>query len=69
MDNSAKFSLLIDKLNKIISDLNIKLSKDSNNESLKNELNCIIADRDLLFKCDLEDFERLIIKYGELINE
>ena len=69
METNKKFSLIIDKLNKKISELNIKLSKDTENIELQNTLNTLLSDRDLLFKGNNEQLDALIKKYGELINE
>lgn len=68
MELNTKFSLIIDKLNKKISEINILLSKDNSNEALKNELNLLLKDRDLFFKGTNEQLKELIDKYGELIN-
>ena len=38
MENSIKFTLVVDKLDRKISKLNIKISKDSNNVELQKEL-------------------------------
>ena len=69
METNTKFSLIIDKLNKKISELNIKLSKDTENIELQNTLNTLLSDRDLQFKGNNEQLDALIKKYGELINE
>ena len=69
METNTKFSLIIDKLNKKISELNIKLSKDTEIIELQNTLNTLLSDRDLLFKGNNEQLDALIKKYGELINE
>ena len=57
MENSIKFTLIIDKLNRKISELNIKISKDFNN------------DRDLLYKGNVDDVKKIIEKYGDTFNE
>lgn len=69
MDNSIKFTLTIDKINKKISELNIKISKDSNNTNLQKELENLLEDRDILYKGNIEDLEKIIKKYGDNINE
>ena len=69
MEINTKFSLIIDKLNKKISELNIKLSKDADNAKLQNELKNLLSDRDMFFKGHNQELESLIKKYGELINE
>ena len=69
MEINTKFSLIIDKLNKKISELNIKLSKDADNAKLQNELKNLLSDRDMFFKGNNQELESLIKKYGEIINE
>lgn len=69
MEINTKFSLIIDKINKKISKLNIELSKDAENEILRLELNTLLHDRELLYKGDEAELTTLIKKYGELINE
>ena len=69
MEINTKFSLIIDKLNKKISELNIKLSKDADNAKLQNELKNLLSDGDMFFKGNIQELESLIKKYGELINE
>lgn len=69
MEINTKFSLIIDKLNKKISELNIKLSKDADNAKLQDELKHLLSDRDMFFKGNNQELESLIKKYGELINE
>lgn len=68
MENNIKFNLIIEKLNKKIANLNIKLSKDSNNIELQNELNTLLNDRNIIYSGNASDFEELIKKYGDLIN-
>ena len=69
MDNNIKFTLIINILNQKISDLNIKISKDTNNNNLKQELDTLLKDRDLLYNGNITDVENLIKKYGDTINE
>ena len=65
MEKNVKFTLAIDTLNKKIADLNIKISKDLNNEVLKNELSILLKDKNTLLKgTDITEFEELIEKYG-----
>ena len=65
MDNNVKFSVALENLNRKISELNIKISKDFNNEYLKNELSILLNERDILSKgTDAEIIESLINKYG-----
>lgn len=68
MENNVKFTLIIDKLNQKIAELNIKISKDTDNTLLKQELETLLSDRDLLYKGNANDLNSLIQKYGEMIN-
>ena len=63
-ENSAKFTLAIDRLNKKIAELNIKISKDFNNDNLNAELHELLKDKNKLYKADSEEFIKLIDKYG-----
>ena len=69
MEINTTFSLIIDKLNKKITELNIILSKDANDIEAQNALDILLADRDMFFKGNSEELETLITKYGDLINE
>ena len=65
MDNSVKFTIALDNLNQKITELNINISKDFNNESLKNELSILLNDRESLLKeTDIAELERILNKYG-----
>ena len=65
MENNVKFALALNTLNKRIAELNIKISKDSNNEVLKNELSILLADYEKLLKeTNLEELEIIMNKYG-----
>ena len=65
MDNNIKFSVALNNLTKKIAELNIKISKDLNNEQLKNELSILLNEHDTLLKgTDTEIIESLIEKYG-----
>lgn len=66
MNNSIKFTVIVDKLNRLISELNIKISKNQENEELKSKLDELVYDRNLLYKGSLEDLENIIAKYGEI---
>lgn len=68
MDNNMKFSLIIEKLNQRIAELNIKITKDKNNFLLKEELNSLLNDKELLYKGNPNDFKNIIEKYGDMIN-
>lgn len=69
MNNSIKFTLIIDKLNYQIAMLNIKISKDPKNKELNEKLNDLLADREKLYTGTAEDLDNLTKKYGDLINE
>lgn len=69
MENSIKFTLIIDNLNRKISELNIKISKDFNNSELQEELKILLEDRDLLYKGNVNDVKKIIEKYGDTFNE
>lgn len=65
MENNIRFALAIDNLNKKIAELNIKISKDLNNETLKSELEALLQDKDKLYKdTNRIELEELIKKYG-----
>lgn len=63
-ENSAKFTLAIDRINKKIAELNIKISKDFDNENLKIKLQELLEDKQNLYKADSTEFISLINKYG-----
>lgn len=69
MNNSIKFTVIVDKLNRLISELNIKISKNQENDELKSKLDELIDDRELLYKGSVKDLENIVAKYGEKINE
>ncbi len=69
MENNIIFTLINEKLNRKIAKLNILISKDSNNSDLKEELQEILSDKQLLYKGTTEDLKKLKEKYGEFINE
>lgn len=65
MENHIKFTLALDDLNRKITKLNIKISKDLNNKSLKDELSVLLNDREKLLKgTDISELERILNKYG-----
>ncbi len=65
MENNVKFAIALNTLNKRIAELNIKISKDSNNEVLKNELSILLEDYEKLLKeQNLEELEIIMNKYG-----
>ena len=65
MENNVKFALALNNLNKKIAELNIKISKDLNNEILKNELSLLLEDHEKLLKeQNLEELEKIMNKYG-----
>lgn len=69
MENNIKFTIALDNLNKKITELNIKISKDLNNESLKSELSILLNDREKLLKeCNMAELEKILNKYGSSKN-
>lgn len=69
MENNIKFTLMIETLNQKIADLNIRISKDSNNIELQQSLNDLLADKEKLYNGTLKDLEELTLKYGETYHE
>lgn len=69
MENHVKFTIALDNLNQKITELNIKISKDLDNESLKNELSILLNDREKLLKeSNLTELEKILNKYGSSKN-
>lgn len=69
MENNVKFALALDNLNKKIAELNIKISKDFSNQLLKDELDILLNDRDILLKeCEVEKIKKITDKYGSSKN-
>lgn len=69
MENNIKFTIALDNLNKKITELNIKISKDLNNETLKSELSILLNDREKLLKeCNISELEKILNKYGSSKN-
>ena len=69
MENNVKFALALDNLNKKIAELNIRISKDFNNQLLKDELSVLLIERETLLKeCDMEKIEKIMNKYGSKKN-
>lgn len=65
MDNNVKFTVALENLNRKIAELNIKISKELNNDNLKNELSILLNERNILSKgTDTKIIESLINKYG-----
>ena len=69
MENNIKFTLIIEKLNQKIAELNIKISKDETNQLLKQELQTLLTDRNLLYKGTQSDLSNILQKYGDFTNE
>lgn len=69
MENSIKFTLIVDILDRKIAKLNIKISQDFNNIELKKELEELLNDRELLYKGNITEVEKIIEKYGDTFNE
>ena len=69
MENHIKFTIALDNLNAKITELNIKISKDLSNETLKNELSILLNDREKLLKeSDITEIEKILNKYGSSKN-
>lgn len=69
MENNVKFALALATLDKKIAELNIKISKDFDNQLLKDELSILLTDReDLLKELDIEKVENIMNKYGSRKN-
>lgn len=65
MENTIKFTVAIENLERKIAKLNIQISKDSNNQSLKDELTNLLNEKNtLLTGTDKNILESLISKYG-----
>ena len=50
MENNVKFALALATLDKKIANLNIEISKDFDNQKLKDELSILLNDRETLLK-------------------
>ena len=68
MNNNTSFVVIVNKLNKMIADLNIKISKDSQNEELKQQLEEILQHKEKLYKGTAKDLENIVFKYGDKTN-
>lgn len=68
MDKNIAFSLIIDILNRKISELNIKLSKNESPE-LRATLDELLADKKALYEGNADTLKTVLEKYGDLINE
>lgn len=65
MENTIKFTVAIENLERKIAELNIKISKDSSNQFLKDELTNLLNEKNtLLTGTDKNILESLISKYG-----
>lgn len=65
MENNVKFTIAIENLERKIAELNIKISKDSSNQFLKDELTNLLNEKNtLLTGTDKNILESLISKYG-----
>ncbi len=69
MENSVKFTLVVNILDRKIAKLNIKILENSNNIELKKELEELLNDRNLIYKGNINDVEKIIEKYGDAFNE
>ena len=63
MDNNLNISLIIDKLDKKIADLNILISKNNNNEDDIVKLNELLKEKELILSGNEEEFKKIINKY------
>ena len=59
-----KFTLAIDKLNKKIAELNIKLSKNPDDTESEEKLQKLLYNKNVMYRGSSEEFEVLIEKYG-----
>ena len=59
-----KFTLAIDKLNKKIAELNIKLSKNPDDLESEEKLQKLLYSKNVMYRGSSEEFEVLIEKYG-----
>ncbi len=64
MDNNLKLTIVIDKLDKKIAELNIKLSKNEGNSDDINKLNQLLEEREKIFRGTSDELKALIEKYG-----
>ena len=70
MENTIKFTVAIENLERKIAKLNIQISKDSNNQSLKDELTNLLNEKNtLLTGTDKNILESLISKYGNSVHK
>lgn len=69
MIDNIKFSLVIDKLNQKIAELNIKLARNENDPVIKAELDTVLNDKELLYHGTDEQLKQILEKYGDLVNE
>ncbi len=69
MEDTIKFTLIVDKIDKKISELNIKISKDIGNLDLKKELEELLLDKNILYKGNTNDVKKIMKKYGDIVNE
>ena len=69
MENNVKFALALATSDKKIANLNIEISKDFDNQKLKDELSILLNDRETLLKeRNIEKIENLMNKYGSKKN-
>ena len=67
MKDNIKFSLVIDKLNQKIAELNIKLARNENDPVIKAELDEILKDKELLYQGTDQELKTILDKYGDLV--
>ncbi len=69
MEDNLKFTIAVDNLDKKIAELNIKISKNPNNNVIIQELNGLLNDREKIFKGNAKDLKILIEKYASKKDE
>jgi len=71
-NNNTNFTIIMDILNRKIADTNIKIITNDENEEkekFKSELSDLLNDREKLYSCNLNDFTKILKKYGVVIDE
>lgn len=65
MDNSTKFTVTVEIINRMIAQLNIKICENPDDINLKNSLNKLLDDKKILYTGNAKELEKIISKYGE----
>ncbi len=71
-NNNTNFTIIMDILNRKIADTNIKIitnDESEEKESFKSELSDLLNDREALYSCNLNDFTKILKKYGVTLDE